>query len=161
MKERTFLNRYFLAKPVLLMAIELPIIVFIGILGEIYSWARIPWSPYSHLVGGAILFVGWIFHAYCHRLHKQAHGQSQQIEEIVTIGVFSIMRHPMYLSLILMYIGLAVAWGIVWMLIPSILFCALIVLTAFKEEEYLLQRFGHRYAEYMRKVPYRFLPGIF
>ena len=143
------------------MVIEWPIIIVIGILGEIFSWVRIPLSPYSNLVGGAIFLGGWIFHVYCHRVHKQAHEQSQQIEGIVTTGVFSKIRHPMYLSLILMYLGLAIAWGIVWMLLPSFLFSAFTVLIAIKEEEVLLRKFGHQYEEYMQAVPWRLIPSIF
>jgi protein-S-isoprenylcysteine O-methyltransferase Ste14 len=161
MKGRTLLDQYLLAKPILRMVIEWPMIIIIGILGEIFSWGRIPLSPYSNFVGGAILLGGWIFHAYCHRVHKQAHEQSQGIEGLVTTGVFSKIRHPMYLSLILMYLGLAIAWGIVGMLLPSILFSALIVLTAIKEEEFLLQRFGREYKEYKNKVPWRLIPKIF
>ena len=161
MKGQTFLNQYLLAKPTLRMVIEWPIIIIIGILGEIFSWVRIPLSPYSNLVGGAIFLGGWIFHVYCHRVHKQAHEQSQQIEGIVTTGVFSKIRHPMYLSLILMYLGLAIAWGIVWMLLPSFLFSAFTVLIAIKEEEVLLRKFGHQYEEYMQAVPWRLIPSIF
>jgi protein-S-isoprenylcysteine O-methyltransferase Ste14 len=161
MRGQTLLTQYLLAKPILRMVIEWPITVIIGILGEIFSWTRIPLSPYSNFVGGAILLGGWIFHAYCHKVHKQAHEQSQQIERLVTTGVFSKMRHPMYLSLILMYLGLAIAWGVVWMLFPSILFSALTVLTTIKEEEVLLRRFGHQYEEYMQAVPWRLIPKIF
>ena len=155
MKGQTFLNQYLLAKPTFRMLIEWPIIIILGILGEIFSWVRIPLSPYSNFVGGAILLGGWIFHAYCHRVHKQAHEQSQQIEGLVTTGVFSKMRHPMYSSLILMYLGLAIAWGVVWMLLPALLFSVLTVLTTIKEEEFLLRRFGHQYEEYMQAVPWR------
>ncbi|MFO7740412.1 MAG: isoprenylcysteine carboxylmethyltransferase family protein, partial [Desulfatiglandaceae bacterium] len=90
-----------------------------------------------------------------------AHEHSQQIEGLVTTGVFSKMRHPMYLSLILMYLGLPIAWGIVWMLLPSLLFSALTVLTTIKEEEFLLRRFGHQYEEYMQAVPWRLIPKVF
>jgi protein-S-isoprenylcysteine O-methyltransferase Ste14 len=51
----------------------------------------------------------------------------------------------MHLSLILMYLGLAIAWGVVWMLFPSLVFIAVTVLIAIKEEEFLLQKFGHQY----------------
>ena len=161
MKGEKLIDRYLLAKPTLRMVIELPIIVVMGILGEIFSWVRIPLSPYSNLVGGAVLLGGWLFHAYCHRVHKQAHEQSQQIEGLVTTGVFSKIRHPMYLSLILMYLGFAIAWGVVWMLVPSVLFSAWTVLIAFKEEEFLRQKFSRQYEEYMRKVPWRFIPRVF
>jgi protein-S-isoprenylcysteine O-methyltransferase Ste14 len=161
MKRQTLVNRYLLAKPTLRMVIEWPVIITIGILGEILSWVRIPFSPYSNLAGAAVFVGGWIFHAYCHRTHKQAHEQSQHVEGLVTTGVFSKMRHPLYLGLILMYLGVALSWGIVWMLIPSLLFSALTVVTALKEEEFLLQKFGRQYEDYMQKVPWRLLPKIF
>jgi protein-S-isoprenylcysteine O-methyltransferase Ste14 len=161
MKGQTLLNRYLLTRPTLRMVIEFPIIVIIGILGEVFSWSRIPWSPYSNFVGGAMLLGGWIFHAHCHRVHKQAHEQSGHIEGLVTTGVFSKMRHPMYLSLILMYLGLAIVWGVLWMLPASLLFSALAVLIAIREEEFLLRRFGHQYEQYMQAVPWRFIPKIF
>jgi protein-S-isoprenylcysteine O-methyltransferase Ste14 len=161
MKAQTLINRYLLVKPTFRLVTEWPMIIATGILGEIFSSARVPFSPYSNLVGGAVFLGGWIFHAYCHRAHKQAHKQSQQVERLVTTGVFSKMRHPMYLSLILMYLGLALSWGILWMLIPSLFFSALTVMIAIKEEAFLLQKFGRQYEEYMQKVPWRMIPKIF
>lgn len=70
-------------------------------------------------------------------------------------------RHPMYLSLILMHVGVAIAWGVVWMLIPSLVFAFVTVLTMFKEEQFLLRRFGRQYERFMREVPWRLIPKIF
>jgi protein-S-isoprenylcysteine O-methyltransferase Ste14 len=155
------MKRYLLVKPTTRMLIEWPIILAVGILGELLGWARIPVSPYSNFIGIAIFAGGWIFHQSCHRDHQQAHAQSQEIEGLVTSGVFSRTRHPMYLSLILMYLGLAIAWGVVWMLLPALFFSALTVLIAIQEEEFLLEKFGSQYEEYRRQVPWRFIPGIF
>jgi protein-S-isoprenylcysteine O-methyltransferase Ste14 len=161
MEKQSLINRYLLAKPAVSMVIEFPIIIIIGIVGSIFSWAKIPWSPYSNLFGGALFLVGFILHAHCHRLHKQAHEQSQHIERLVTTGVFSKVRHPLYLGLILMYLGLTVAWGIVWMLPASLFFAAQTVMTAVAEEKFLLSKFGAGYEEYMQNVPWRFIPGLF
>jgi protein-S-isoprenylcysteine O-methyltransferase Ste14 len=60
-----------------------------------------------------------------------------------------------------MYLGLAIAWGVVWMLLPSFFFSALTVLTTIKEEEFLLRRFGRQYEKYMQDVPWRLIPKIF
>jgi protein-S-isoprenylcysteine O-methyltransferase Ste14 len=161
MEKQSLINRYLLAKPTVSMVIEFPIIVIIGILGEIFSWARIPWSPYTNLVGGALFLGALILHAHCHRVHKQAHEQSRHIEGIVTTGVFATMRHPMYLSLILMYLGLSIAWGVMWMLPASLFFAALTVMTAVQEEKFLLSKFGAGYEEYMQNVRWRFIPRLF
>jgi protein-S-isoprenylcysteine O-methyltransferase Ste14 len=155
------MKRYLLVKPTTRMLIEWPIIIAIGILGELLVWPKIPFAPYSNLVGVAVFAAGWIFHQYCHRAHKQAHAQSQEIEGLVTNGVFSRVRHPMYLSLILMYLGLAISWGVAWMLPASLFFSALTVLIAIQEEEFLLEKFGRQYEEYRRQVPWRLIPGIF
>jgi protein-S-isoprenylcysteine O-methyltransferase Ste14 len=155
------LNRYLLVKPTVRMITEWPIIILLGILGEIFSWHRIPLSPYSNIVGGAILLGAWILHMHCHRIHKQAHEHSQQIDVLVQSGIFLKMRHPMYLSLILIYFGLALTWGVIWMLVPAVLFSALTVLIAIKEEAFMEQKFGRQYEKYMQKVPWRFIPKIF
>jgi len=67
----------------------------------------------------------------------------------------------MYLSLILMYLGLAISWGVIWILLPALFFSAVTILIANKEEEFLLEKFGHQYEEYQRQVPWRLIPGIF
>lgn len=46
-------------------------------------------------------------------------------------------------------------------LIVSIIFSVLLILTALKEEEYLLRKFQKEYEKYMRRVPWRFIPKVF
>lgn len=158
---QNLLNQFLLGNPFFRLSFAMPTILLVGILGEIFSWNRLPWFPYSNFLGGALFLGGWAFHLHCHKTHKQAHEQSEQIERIVTDGVFSKIRHPMYLGLIIMYWGGAMAWGIVWMLLPAFLFSALIVLMALREEAFLLEKFGRQYALYQQSVPWRFIPGIF
>jgi len=158
---QSFLNRCLVAKPNLLFSIGFIIIVIIGVLGDVLSWNKIRFFPNSNLVGIAIATGGLILHFYCHRIHQQAHEKSQQIEKLVTTGIFQKIRHPMYLGIVLAFVGLAVAWGVVWIFIPSIIFSVLAVLVAIKEEEFLLKKFGRQYEEYMQKVPWRFIVKIF
>jgi len=161
MKRQPLINRYLLAKPNIIFLIGFLIILIIGALGEVFYWIKIPLFPYSNIIGVAIASGGWLLHLHCHRIHKQAHKKSQQIEKVVTTGIFSKIRHPMYLRIILAFLGVAITWGVIWMLIPSVLFSMLAVLIAIKEEEFLLQKFGHKYEEYMQKVPWRFIIKIF
>ena len=107
-----------------------------------------------------MLVAGLIVHLRCHTVHRQAQEETDQIEFIVTTGVYASVRHPMYSSLFLIYFGLAIVWGIVWMLVPAAFFSIITVAIAMKEEQFLLQRFGSEYEEYLRKVPYRFIPHV-
>ena len=157
----TFLDRVLLAKPTHRMAVEWPILVIVAVLGEMFSWSKIPFSPYSNILGGIVIVGALTFHAYCHRAHRKAHEQSSSIDSIVSTGVFARIRHPMYLSLILMYFGFAIAWGVLWIFLPAFLFSILTVLTAIREEQFLVRKLDSQYEEYMRQVHWRFIPRVF
>jgi len=161
MRENGLLDKYLLAKPTVRMAIEWPILIGVGIVGTIFSPQRISFSPISNIVGIGLLAMGLVIHGSSHRVHKQAHQQSERIERLVTEGLYSKIRHPLYLGLILIYFGFAFAWGIIWILAPTVIFIALTILTAIREEEAMRGKFGREYEEYMRRVPWRFIPRIF
>ena len=108
-----------------------------------------------------MLVVGFIIHRSSHKVHKQAHQQSEEIQKLVTEGIYSKIRHPGYLSLILIYFGFAFAWGIIWILLPVVIFAIFIVLTAIREEKAIKEKFGKEYDEYTRQVQWRFIPKIF
>jgi len=155
------LLRYLGICPRVRALIEWPAIVSVGVVGELLGWPRLPLSPCSNAAGGALLLAGFWLHTRCHRVHVQGHESSSGIERIVTRGAYSRIRHPMYLSLIAMYVGVALAWGIVWILLPATAVALLTGLTATVEETLLLERFPHEYAEYMKAVRWRLIPGLY
>ena len=160
MKWPSLIERYLLVKPAVRTMTELPSIIVVGILGEVFNWTRLPFSPYVNIVGGVMLVAGLIVHSYCHKVHRQGDKETAQIEFIVATGIYASVRHPMYTSVFLIYFGLALVWGIGWMLVPAALWSIITVAIAVKEEQLLLQRFGSGYEEYLRKVPYRFIPHV-
>lgn len=148
-------------KPTTFMASGFIVIIIIGILGEIFSWPVVFHGLARNIIGIAIFILGWGLHIYCHKFHKKAHEVADQIQKVISAGPFSTIRHPMYLGLILMYFGLAVGWGIVWMLIPAVVFSALVIFTALKEEKFLSDKLGSQYQDYIKSVPWRFIPKVF
>lgn len=161
MKQESIANKYLLAKPNIIFWIGILIILGTGALGMIFQMEMIPFSPYSNIIGGIIALGGWLFHIYCHKGHKHAHKKSEHIEKIMQSGMYQKIRHPMYLGLIIIFFGLALAWGIILAIIPSIVFSILAIIIALKEEEFLLNKFGREYKDYMQAVRWRFIPGIF
>jgi protein-S-isoprenylcysteine O-methyltransferase Ste14 len=84
-------------------------------------------------------------------------GKKREEPHMITTGAFSFVRHPIYLALILLYLGfillsLSLLSILVWILI--IIFYYMI---SRYEEKLLIKAFGSAYSEYMRKVP-MFLP---
>jgi protein-S-isoprenylcysteine O-methyltransferase Ste14 len=77
---------------------------------------------------------------------------------LVTKGIYSIIRHPIYLGLMIITLGLVVSSG-VWAQI--IIWLALVVLLVYKMrwEEVLLSAKYKGYADYMTKVP-GLVPGL-
>jgi protein-S-isoprenylcysteine O-methyltransferase Ste14 len=77
---------------------------------------------------------------------------------LVTTGIYSIVRHPIYLGLLIITLGLVVSSG-VWAQI--IVWAALAVLLVYKMrwEEVLLSKKYKGYAQYMSTVP-AVIPGL-
>lgn len=80
-------------------------------------------------------------------------GEKRETPGVIRKSVFGVIRHPIYLSEILLYLGLlmlslSLAAAFVWVI--AILFLHSI---SRYEEKLLLARFGEEYKEYMREVP--------
>jgi len=72
---------------------------------------------------------------------------------LVTAGIFAYTRNPMYLALILILAGLAIALASDWMvvlLVPAALILHFGVVK--REERYLAAKFGESYRDYVSKV---------
>ncbi len=71
---------------------------------------------------------------------------------LVTSGVYRVTRNPMYLSLVLGYIGVACLTRMLWplILVPLPLLYSHLVIR--REERYLERRFGAAYVSYASRV---------
>jgi len=161
MKSHNVLNAFFLSSPFYRGMAEKIILVGTGICGLVFSWETFPVFPLSHMLGGILILLAYGFHQWAHKKHKQAHKESKEIETLVTTGVFSKIRHPLYLSLIFMNIGIAIAFGVMITFIFALLTIIHWVLTAIKEEEALMKQFPVEYALYKQRVRWRMIPWIF
>jgi protein-S-isoprenylcysteine O-methyltransferase Ste14 len=78
---------------------------------------------------------------------------SQPTTAIVSDGVFRLSRNPIYLSLMLLYIGIALLFNTVWTLLLLLPLLAIVQLGVVKREEiYLERKFGDEYLHYKARV---------
>jgi len=80
-------------------------------------------------------------------------GEAREKPGVIRKSVFGVVRHPVYLSEILLYLGLlmlsiSLAAAVVWVMAIGFLHCI-----SRYEERLLLARFGEDYEKYMREVP--------
>jgi len=81
-----------------------------------------------------------------------AFGEVRETPSVMRKGAFGLVRHPIYLSEVLLYLGLfmfhmSLAAGVLWMAAAGFLY----YLSRY-EESLLLERFGEDYESYMRDV---------
>lgn len=121
----------------------------------------LPLNLYFLALGISLLILGFIIHGLSHKEHKQAHSKAEDIEKIATTGIYSKIRHPGYLGLILMYLGVALLFHDILATVAAVILSFLQILIAFAEERFLIKKFGEEYEEYMGRVPWRFIPKVF
>ena len=104
------------------------------------------------IVAGAVLGLGWRSVVQLRRT-GQSENPWKPTTEIVERGPFRFTRNPMYLQMVLVCIGIAVALMNLWILIltPA---CAWLLqrLAILPEERYLERKFGETYLAYKRRV---------
>jgi protein-S-isoprenylcysteine O-methyltransferase Ste14 len=81
----------------------------------------------------------------------------QENQTVIDTGLYGMVRHPMYLATLLMFLPLPLILGSFWGLIPFALYPAIIVVRILNEEKVLTDGLDG-YAEYKQKVRYRLIP---
>lgn len=125
---------------------------------------RFGWSqmPKAVTVASAVLFLlAYLLYAevmrenaYLSRTIKVEEGQT-----VISTGLYGIVRHPMYMATLLLFLVMPLVLGSWWALIPFAFYPAIII-SRLKDEEELLTRELAGYEEYKEKVKYRIIPFI-
>lgn len=124
-----------------------------------FGWSHVPmWVT----IAAAVLFlIGYgIFaevmreNAYLSRTVEVQNGQ-----KVVSTGLYGIVRHPMYLATLFMFLPMPLILQSLWGLIPFALYPVIIVIRIFNEEKVLTEGL-EGYAEYKKQVKYRIIPFV-
>jgi protein-S-isoprenylcysteine O-methyltransferase Ste14 len=123
---------------------------------------RFGWSNVSPAIVVLSLFcflVGYGFFFYVLRTNSYA---SRVIEvaadqKVISTGPYAIVRHPMYMSVLMMYLFSPLALGSYWAMIPMILVIPVLVARILNEEK-VLEKDLPGYQEYIEKVKFRLIP---
>jgi len=125
-----------------------------------WNWSSVPiWSV---LVSDVIFALGYMMFFRVLKENSFA-GRTVRVEEkvqkVITTGPYSLVRHPMYTSILLMFGILPLALGSYWGLIPLPLFILSLTLRI-KDEEKMLCEELEGYKDYMQSTKYRIIPFI-
>ncbi len=124
-----------------------------------FGWSRVPlWL----VISASVLFlIGYAMYAEVMRenAYLSRTVEVQEGQKVISTGLYGVVRHPMYLATLFMFLPLPLILGSLLGLIPFALYPVVIVIRILNEERVLTEGLDG-YAEYKKKVKYRLIPFI-
>jgi protein-S-isoprenylcysteine O-methyltransferase Ste14 len=136
-----------------------PVFVLISLILIITFYFKLPaynCVPYPlNLCGTIFICVGFMIMAIASRLFRK-HKTTLTFDKsthLVTEGIYSRTRNPIYLGMFIMLIGIGICFGNLFSIIMPFGFIIIIRLMIIpKEEKLMFEAFGQDYLDYKKKV---------
>ena len=107
-------------------------------------------------IGAALVLYAWNLTAWSFLSWRSiffGHGV-QEDQELVTRGAYGLVRHPVYLGVLLIWLGLTVAFlSPIALIITAVYVVPSYLPYMLSEERMMKEEFGDAYARYCRRVP--------
>ncbi len=124
-----------------------------------FGWSKVP--VWVVIVAVGLFLIGYVMYAF---VLKQNAYLSRTIkveanQKVISTGLYGVVRHPMYLATLLMFLPMPLILGSFYGLIAFTLYPVIIVIRLLNEEKVLCSELDG-YKEYQDKVKYRLIPFI-
>jgi protein-S-isoprenylcysteine O-methyltransferase Ste14 len=125
-----------------------------------FGWSDVP--TWLSIIGNLLIIVAMslVFRVFKENSFGSATVEVATGQRVISTGPYAIVRNPMYASAAVYFIGMSLALGSYWGLIPAALTILGLVWRLFDEEKFLAKNLPG-YVEYCAKVRWHLIPGIF
>jgi protein-S-isoprenylcysteine O-methyltransferase Ste14 len=146
----------------LIQLINLPVFMAAFIvpgLDRRFGWSDVPVEII--IITNIVILGGYliIFNVFKQNSYASRIVETDKEQKVITTGLYGIVRHPMYIGVLIMYLPTPLALGSYWGLIPMALLPVALVLRILNEEKVLRENL-EGYKEYCLKTRYRLIPYI-
>lgn len=123
------------------------------------GWSFVPAEV--SVVGDALVAIGLLVAMITtiQNGYAAANVKVESAQTVVSTGVYSVVRHPMYFGNVILMIGIPLALGSYWALLFVIPGLAVLVIRILDEEKVLTQQLAG-YADYVQRVHARLVPFV-
>ena len=124
-----------------------------------FGWIRLPlWVSYA----AALLFLaGYVLYAEVLRenVWLSRTVEVQENQRVIDTGLYGIVRHPMYMSTLILFLAMPLVLGSVISFVIMLLYIPIIA-KRIRNEEQVLENGLEGYAEYRKCVRYKVIPFV-
>ena len=124
-----------------------------------FGWSFVP--LHITIIACVVILLGYliIFFVFKQNSYASRVIEVDQEQEVISTGLYGIVRHPMYVGVLIMYIPAPLALGSYWGLIPFALLPLSLALRILNEEQVLKENLKG-YKEYCERTRYRLIPFL-
>ena len=124
-----------------------------------FGWSSVP--MWLTILAAIVFLAGYGMYAEVMRenAYLSRTVEVQEGQKVISTGLYGIVRHPMYLATLLMFLPMPLILQSLWGLIPFALYPVLIGIRIINEEK-VLSADLEGYTEYKKTVKYRLIPFI-
>lgn len=123
------------------------------------GWSNMP--AWISIAAAVVMFLSYLLvfrtmqiNSFLSRVIEVAENQ-----RVIDTDVYGIVRHPMYVGMVVLYVISPIVLGSWWAIIPALVIIPVIIFRILDEEKALEQELPG-YVEYKQKVKYRLIPFV-
>lgn len=134
-------------------------LVIVSVLDHRFGWSHVP--AWISVLGNVLVALGLMVNLLVFRENSYGASTIEKMEgqKVISTGPYALVRHPMYVGVLIMVLGVPLALGSYWGLLFMLLNVPILVLRILDEEKMLASTLDG-YTNYMRAVRYRLMPGL-